>query len=156
MKSLAKAYSSWSDERKNFMILVIIALVGFAVFCFGFFMNNPGLPLGWLLGSVIELICYVTIVKGSSFILDGSGDSKRGLLGAAFGTLRLVLYAAGLVVGGFCTYSWGTVSNGYCNIWTVFGAYLPVLFVVIFATLLRNKKSEPENNASNENKEEKK
>ena len=139
-------YLKRSEEGKNFFILAAIAVLGLLVFVFGFFIDQPGLPLGWLLGSVIELFGYVTIVKGASFLL-GTGNSKKGYLMALFSALRLLLYASGLLLAALCTYYW---KNNILNLWTVFGAYVPMAPVVLitqFAKIKKNaaKPAEPEN-----------
>ena len=140
--SLAQRFSSLSEEKKNLFILGAIALLGALVLVFSFFIDNPGLFYGWLLGSAIEILCYVTIFLGARFLLSGDGEAtKGGLVGALFGTFRLLFYAGGLVLGGFATFVWGTPAHGYCNVFTVFAGYLPLLFVLLVTTYLSARKS---------------
>ena len=140
--SLAQRFSSLSEEKKNLFILGAIALLGALVLVFSFFIDNPGLFYGWLLGSAIEILCYVTIFFGARFLLSGDGEAtKGGLVGALFGTFRLLFYAGGLVLGGFATFVWGTPAHGYCNVFTVFAGYLPLLLVLLVTTYLSARKS---------------
>lgn len=142
LMSFASRYCSWSEEKQNLFILVMIGLAGCLVFFFSAFIDNIGLLLGWILGTVIEILCYVTIVAGSRFLLSGGkeGGSTMGLLGAGMGMFRLLFYAGGLVLGGFATYVWGTPSHGYCNLFTVFAGYMPLMIVLLVGTAVRLKK----------------
>ena len=142
MGKFSNSYKTWKDGTKNLFLLAMIALLGFLALLFGFFIGNPGLRLGWLLGSAIEIFAYVTIDRGSSFLLSPVADPKKGALGAFFGIFRMALYAAGLVLGGFATYRWGSMASSYCNVWTVFSGYLPMGFVLICTTFFRCKKEE--------------
>ena len=59
--SLKQRYSGLSDEGKTVFWLIIadvLVLVGLLPF---FFFSNMGLPLGWLLGAVIVLLCKGTV-----------------------------------------------------------------------------------------------
>ncbi len=153
--SLAKRFTSLSEEKKNLMILGGIALLGAFVLLFSLFIDNPGLLYGWLLGSAIEILCYVTIFLGARFLLSGDGEAtKGGLVGALFGAFRLLFYAGGLVLGGFATFVWGSPSHGYCNVFTVFAGYLPLLFVLLVTTFLSSRKGKAEKPATQEEKKE--
>lgn len=154
MGKFAKSYKTWKDGTKNLFLLAAIALIGFLALLFGFFIGNPGLPLGWLLGSAIEIFAYFTIDRGSSFLLSSDADPKKGALGAFFGVFRMALYAAGLVLGGFATYRWGSMASSYCNVWTVFAGYLPMGVVLICITFFRSKKGEDPASNKEENKNE--
>ncbi len=141
MKKLAERYNNWCDEEKNLFIFACIGVVGFLILLFGFFIDNPGLPIGWLLGTAIELVAYFTIWRGTAFLLDPQDkDGKRGYLMAVFALGRLFLYAGGLVLAAFCSFVWGTLAHGYCNLWTVFAGYMPEFIVLIFVTFFRLKK----------------
>ncbi len=141
MKTLAERYNGWKDEQKNLFILACIGIAGFLILLFGFFIDNPGLPIGWVLGTGIELIAYFTIYKGASYLLDPEDkNGKRGYLMAVFAMGRLLLYAGGLVLAAFCTFVWGSMAHGYCNLWTVFAGYMPEFIVLVIATMIRIKR----------------
>lgn len=139
--SFARNYSTWSDEKKNFFLLGMTCLLGCLILSFGFFLDNPGLVIGWLLGSAISAFCYATMVLSAKFLLSGDEkSSKFGYFGAVFGLFRLGFYAGGLVIGAFATFVWGSNAHGYCNLWTVFAGYLPLFVILIVTTLMSLKK----------------
>lgn len=157
--SLLRAYLKWSEEKRNFFLLGCVCLLGCLVLSFGFFVDNPGLVIGWILGSAISAFCYLTIVWGARFLLSGDEhQNKFGYLGAAFGIFRLAFYAGGLVLGGFATYVWGSSAHGYCNLWTVFAGYMPLFAILIITNLasLRQKAPKKEEVAKQDTSEEKK
>lgn len=138
-------YNNASEMKKNLFLLGIITAIGFAATFIFFFMNNPGVPFGWLFGSAIEIVCYITIVKGTSFLLDPNKlNPKRGLLAPLFMILRLALYAGGLVLAAFATYRWGSMASSYLNFWAVFAAYMPLPALLLFTTIYRLKKQQSE------------
>ena len=139
--SFSSAYAKWSDLKKNVFILCVIAFIGSLV-CIGFiFADNVGVLLGWLLGSAINLFSYITIAKGSSFILDpGDSRGRKAVLSSVFAILRLFLYAGGLVLAGFASFRWGTLSHGYCNLISLALAYMPTWIVLLIVTFVRGHK----------------
>ena len=143
MMSFAARYCSWSEEKQNLFLLAMIGLAGCLVLAFSAFIDNIGLLLGWILGTLIEIFCYITIVAGSRFLLSGNKESGSafGVLGAAMGMFRLLFYAGGLLLGGFATFVWGSLSHGYCNVFTVFAGYMPLMIVLLIGTAIRLKKN---------------
>jgi len=141
---LVEWYNKTSDTKKNLFLLGIVTLCGFAVTSIFFFLNNPGVPLGWLFGSIIELICYLSIVKGTAFMLDlNSLDRKKGYLAPLFMFMRLALYAGGLILAAFATFRWGSMSSSYLNFFAVFAGYMPMVVLLLIVTFGRLKKSAP-------------
>ena len=143
MASLKQKYETWSEAGKNIFILACIAVFG-ALVCLPFcFFDNIGVLFGWLLGSAVNVFAYVSIAKGASWLLGGK-SAKMGYLSALFALLRLALYAGGLVLAAFCSFRWGSLSHGYCNLVSLALAYMPMWIVLLIATLIRNKKAQPE------------
>ena len=141
---LTEWYNKTSDTKKNLFLLGLITFAGFAATFIFFFNNNPGVPLGWLLGSIIELICYLSIVKGTAFMLDPSSlDRKKGYLAPLFMFMRLGLYAGGLILAGFATFRWGSMSSSYLNFFAVFAGYMPMVVLLLIVTFGRLKKAKP-------------
>lgn len=127
------------DEHK--LALLVLCAVGIFVFlCLTpfFFFNNPGVPLGWLLGTAIEIFNFWSIIFSSSMIL-ATAEGKK-VKGVAFSTifvfLRLALWAGGLALGGLCTYKW---NNNWLNVWSVFAAYVPMTIAVAITFLSHGK-----------------
>ena len=145
--SLRQKYGKWSSFQQNLFILICVALVG-TLACAGFiFLDNVGVLLGWLLGSSINILSYVTIYKGSSFLLDPSArSSKLSYLASIFSILRIFLYAGALLLAGFATFRWGTISHGYCNFVSTALALMPTWIVVFITTInsVRAPKKQPE------------
>ena len=138
-------YSKTTETKKNLFLLGMVTLSGFIALSIFFFTGNPGVPLGWLFGSAIEIICYITIVKGASFMLDPNSLSrKKSLLVPLFVALRLSLYGGGLILSAFATFRWGSMSCSYLNIWSTFAAYLPLYVILSAATIYRLKKQQAE------------
>jgi hypothetical protein len=136
---MARFYAKLSETGKNVFILTTIAIIGFVLLTPFFLLGNAGLPLGWLLGSTIEVLCYLSIVFGSGLLTNTGG--KKGAVAAGlavlFYSLRLICYAGGLVLGGLCTFKW---KNDLLSVWTVFAGYLPLLFVLAVSAFVKSKK----------------
>ena len=56
-------------EKITLIALGTVYLVGIASFACFFFLDNPGYPLGWILGGGLSIACYLSIVYGSNAIL---------------------------------------------------------------------------------------
>ena len=140
----AERYHSWTEEKKNLFILVVIALVGVLVTAIFAFVDNIGVLLGWVLGSAINLICYVSLVKGTKALLSSDiQGAKGGLVMALLSIARLLLYAAGLVLAGFASFRWGSLTHGYCNLISLALAYMPTWITLLFTFFLRLKSDKP-------------
>jgi hypothetical protein len=136
---VAKFYSKLSENGKNVFILVAIALLGLVVLAPFFFFQNVGLGFGWILGSGIEILCYLSILWGAKIITDAQTKHPGTIaLAALFSILRLALYAGGLVLGAYYTYK---LKTNWLNVWTVFVAYLPLGFVLAITALINNNKA---------------
>lgn len=132
---LAERYKTWSDEGKNLFILICVALFGILVTIPFIFLDNVGILLGWLLGSAINIIAYITIIKGSRALLRQSGKAAGyAIFGFSF---RFLLYAAGLLLAAFCTFRWGSMAHGYCNIVSLALAYMPTWVTLVIVMLVR-------------------
>ena len=139
--SLKQRYLHWSEFQKNLFIMVAVAIVGALVCAIFVFLDNVGVLLGWLAGCAVNLIAYVTIAKGASFVLDQTDLSgKRGYLTALFGMFRFLLYAGVLVLAGFASFRWGTLEHGYLNLVSCALALMPNWVVLSIMTYSRLKK----------------
>lgn len=138
---MKERFANWSEFQKNLFILLAIALVGTLVSVIFIFLDNVGVLLGWLAGSAVNLIAYITIAKGAAFVLDQSDLSgKRGYLTAVFGMFRFLLYAGVLVLAGFASFRWGSLEHGYLNLVAVALALMPNWVVLLIMTYSRLKK----------------
>lgn len=137
--SFRNSYDSWSDFKKNLFILLVIVAVGALVTAGFIFVNNVGVLFGWLLGSAVNIIAYVTMEKGANFLLAGdeSESGKRGYLAIVFNLARLLLYAGALVLSAFASFKWGSLSHGYCNLISCALALMPTWITLLVVTFKR-------------------
>ena len=142
--SLAKRYLNWSQEGKTMFWLLVVDLAVFLALVPFFLLSNIGLPLGWLLGAVVVAICYLSVIKGTGFILqqasDANGRNKGMAMTMVFSLLRLLLIVGALVFAAFMTFK---VEGGYVNFFTCAAAYIPLILVIIVFNLTRRKKKKP-------------
>ena len=140
--SFKNRYENWSDFQKNLFILISIAILG-ALASIGFiFVDNIGVLFGWLLGSAINLFSYISLAKGTSYLLSPGSTPKQAYLSSVFAILRIFLYAAALLLSGFASFRWGTLAHGYCNLIACALALMPTWIVLLIVTFGRMKKGE--------------
>ncbi len=140
VNKLVEKYQSWSEMGKNLFLLVVVAIVGALISLIWVFLDNVGVLLGWLLGSAINIFAYFTMAKGASYLLSGEATSKQGLWAALWAILRVFLYAGALVLAGFCSFKWGSLSHGYCNLISTALGLLPTWVTLAVAMFVRNRK----------------
>lgn len=138
MKRLVEKYESWSEMGKNLFILIVIAIIGALISVIFLVIDNVGVLLGWLLGSAVNLIAYISIYKGSSYLLSTSQSSSKGYLAALWSLIRFLLYTGSLLLASFASFKWGSLSHGYCNLISTALALMPTWIVLVFATVIRN------------------
>lgn len=125
-------------EKITLIALGTVYLVGIASFACFFFLDNPGYPLGWILGGGLSIVCYISIVYGSNAILLGTQNKKFGTsFIVLFGLLRLILLGGALLLAGYYTYK---LNSNWLNLWTTFGGMIPLGVVTGVTGLLANKK----------------
>ena len=140
-------YVRASEEMKIFFWLCVVDVIGLFATLPLMLLSEPGYFFGWLLGSAVEAICYLTMIKGSGLILDFGkerGNRNKGIaLSAAFSIGRLLLIVGSLILSAFLTFK---IEGNAINFFTTAGAYLPLLVVAIVFTLIHNreKKAKPE------------
>jgi len=144
MKRFVEKYESWSEMGKNLFILIVVAVIGALISLVFLVADNVGVLLGWLLGSAVNILAYVSICKGSSRLLSTSGSAKQGYFAILWAFLRLFLYAGSLLLAGFASFKWGTLAHGYCNLIAVALALMPTWIVLVLSTLSRNRKTPKE------------
>lgn len=140
-------YMKLNRDKKVFFWLAVLAVVVYlALMPLYFFGLDKGYqyPNGWLLGSVIELISYVTLIKFTNSIT--MDTEKKNVPLILFSSLiRPLLYVAVLFVSGVCTFKseWFGGFDMF-SFWTSFAALLPmpaVIMICHFADASKDKKS---------------
>lgn len=142
MKRLVDKYYSWSEMGRNLFVLLCIAFFGALISLIWIFLDNIGVLLGWLLGSMVNIFAYVTMAKGASYLLGGDKASKQGYWVILWGILRFAFYAGALILAGFCSFKWGSLSHGYCNLISTALALMPTWVTLAVTTFLGNKRGE--------------
>lgn len=139
-------------NRKALFIMGIIAVLGFAGLSPLFFIHGAesnsypygAYPLGWLLGSVAELLAFLTLMRFSDslFAQKDPAHSLTSALAVGSAGLRILLYAAVLVVSGICTFKseWFGGFNAF-NFYTTAAGLLPMLAVVLITQFFELKHS---------------
>ncbi len=130
---LAERYNNLKIEHQNLAITVVISLLAFAGLCFLGLVGYIGVAFGFLMGSAIQIACYLSIIYGAGFLTnDASKPSSIGItLLFTFG--RMILYAGGLVLGALCTYRW---NFPWINVWGVFAGYMPLYIIILIHSLI--------------------
>jgi hypothetical protein len=143
---LSEKFVNWEEWKRNvfilsiFAVVVTIALLPFAL------LGNPGIAVGFLLGSVISVLAYLSIVYSSFAILRKDNDGKGMGLSVFFSFARMGLYAIGLVLGALATF---VFKNAWLNFWAIFAAYMPMpalIAVLHIIGLGKKKENAPEAN----------
>lgn len=139
--TLAERFNNWDEFRKNVFVLSAFAILVTALLLPFCFFNLPGVPFGFLVGSIVSLIAYLTIVKGSSLLLSGNGGAASAGLTVLFVTLRLALYGGILVLAAFCTFRW---NFAWLNFWGVFAGIVPMPILISVMEYLKRRKATKE------------
>ncbi len=141
--AIKERYNGLSDEGKILFWLILADLVVFLGMVPFFFFGLMGLPLGWLLGTAVELICYLTMLKGGSVIMDvatqKNGRNKGRVWAPVFAFIRFILMVGALVLTAFFTFK---MEGNYLNFFACAAGYLPLMLVSIVFTLLSKRKKD--------------
>lgn len=143
---MIKWFSKLNDEKKDIFILVSLGLIVFVCLCPLFLIDKGAWPLGWLLGSVIEVICYITILQLSAALTSSEVKTSNTVKSFVGSIGRFFLYAVGLVISAICTFKseWFGGFAGF-NFFAVALSYLPLPIVVMVNHLISNKRLAQEN-----------
>ncbi len=127
---MKKHFSEFTSVQRVCFLLGVLTVVVFAALLPFAFFDKPGLAFGWLVGNIISLLAYLSIVYGSKTLLS-QGNTKSLALGLTtlFSILRFLFYGVGLLLSALCTFYW---HNSWLNFWTVFAGYMgmPLLVVI--------------------------
>lgn len=161
MNKLIKRFLRLSAEGKSIVILAFLTIVPFlAMLPLFFFHAGDGYPLGayalgWLLGSATGLLAYASMTFGARAILR-KGDIPSGslLMAVGFNFVRILLYAAVLIVSGICTFQseWFGGFNAF-NFWTAFGGLIPLTVVSVLSNFIEVKVEKEDSGAPSPKKE---
>lgn len=149
VSNMMNFYSKLQRETKIFFWLAILALVVYlALMPLYFFGLDKGYqyPNGWLLGSIVSLFAYFTLIKMSNALtMENSKRSTPLVVLSSF--LRPLLYVLVLGVSGVCTFKpeWFGGFDMF-SFWTSFAALLPMPAVILIGHLINANKQKKNNN----------
>ena len=136
---LKERLSALDDSHLSLVLLSAVAIVVFVLSVPLFFLGFPGIPLGWLLGSGIEILNYWTMIRGAKIIL--TPENAKPVRGAVFmiitTLMRVALWVGGLALAGFYTFR---LESNWLNFWSTFAGYVPMTIVVVVSMIRKNKK----------------
>lgn len=126
-------YLKLNRDEKVFFWLAILALVVYlALMPLYFFGLDKGYqyPNGWLLGSIVELLSYITLIKMSNSL--ASSQNKNTALVVASSFIRPFLYVVVLGISGICTFKSEWLGGfDMFSFWTAFASLLPMPIVIL-------------------------
>lgn len=134
-------YLKLKEQEKILVWLLIFGVIGFVGLCPVFFFYQAkgySYPLGWLLGTIAEIIGWWSIMKMGDALLPESGDPKDRRNPILFVVLRFAIYFVVLVIAAICTFKseWFGGFDAF-SFWTTFVALLPAQII----TLVRSSKN---------------
>lgn len=141
---MVEKYLKLNDNQKTIFWLAIIGAVVFVGLCpLFFFYEIKGFtyPMGWLLGTLAEILSFWTIVKMSEAVIpeDANTDPKAFKI-IFYIALRFIIYIAVLTIAAICTFKpdWFGGFNMF-NFWTTFVGLLPIQ-IYLFVSRLKSKR----------------
>lgn len=128
-------YLKFNEQQKIMFWLIVIGIIGFVGLCPIFFFYEAkgySYPLGWLLGTIAEIIGWWSIMKMGDALLPESGDAKDSRNVLLYVVIRFAAYIAALVVAAICTFraEWFNGFDGF-NFWMAFGAVIPAQVIAL-------------------------
>ncbi len=131
------------DSKIFFWLVILDAVVYLALMPLYFFGLDKGYqyPNGWLLGSIVSLIAYVTLIKMSNGVV--SKDTTKNLpLVVLSSFLRPLLYVLVLLLSGICTFKPEWLGGfDMFSFWTAFVSLLPMNAIILVCHFLDSRKS---------------
>ena len=142
---LSEKFVNWEEWKRNVFILSVLAIVVTVALLPFALLGQPGIATGWLVGSMISVLAYLSIVYSSFAILRKDNDGKGMGLSVFFSFARMGLDAIGLVLGALTTF---VFKSPWLNFWAIFAGYLPMpglIAILHFIGLGKKKENASEN-----------
>lgn len=138
---MVKRYLKWDENQRAVFWMTILALVVFLGLLPLFFLGGDkgySFPLGWILGSVTEIVSFFSILHFSKTMFEENSSHKATIWSSLLaGGFRFFFYAAVLVVSAICTFrsSWFGGFDAF-NFYATFLALLPMPIIVMISHLV--------------------
>ena len=136
---MVEKYLKLNEHQRTLFWLIVIGVVGFIGLCpFFFFYQDKGYsyPMGWLLGTLAEILSFFTIIKMSEALLPTEEEpNPRPTKIILYVALRFLIYIAVLVIAAICT--WTNWFGGFdmFNFWMTFVGLLPIQVLLVIRGL---------------------
>ncbi len=154
---MANWFKKMSKNEKDLVCLVVFELFVFLCLCPLALINAGSWALGWLVGSIVTVFNFSTMIYNSNMLLDPESETKSSstMLGIFYSFLRVFLFAGVLIVAAICTYKseWFGGFRAF-NVFAVALSYLPLpilLFISHYISSSREIKNKEK--ASSEDKQ---
>jgi hypothetical protein len=138
MNSVKKNFSTDSNFKALWIMIAVAIVVFVGLSPLFFFSSSDGhslaaFPLGWLLGSAVEILAFLTMIHVSVSLLDSkNGNDAVAIKSVVYSLLRLFLWTIVLVFSAICTFKSEWIGGFYWfSFYTVAAASLPMLFIVL-------------------------
>lgn len=138
---MLERYLNLKFEHRNIVIMLAISIGVFCALTPLFLIEQGPYAMGWLLGSLLSVLCYISMYKGNEYLLSNSNDPKNGYLAVLFYGARFLIMGASLIISAICTFQSGWF-NGFnlFNFWTTAAGYLLLFVYIPIITLFDSKK----------------
>ncbi len=132
-------FAKMREWQLNLFVMGMLALfVAICLLPFAFF-GHPGLIYGWLAGSGVSLLAYLSIVFGAKTLLQPDGAKGVSLLlTVVFASVRFLMFAAVLIAAAYVTFY---LKSYDFNFWCVFASYLPMPAVLLTRAALNKREA---------------
>ena len=138
---MVEKYLKLNENQKTIFWLAIIGAVVFIGLCPLFFfyeIKGYSYPIGWVLGTLAEILSFWTIIKMSeAAIPQEKGADPKALNIVFYIALRFILYIVVLTVAAICTFTTWFGAFSLFNFWTTFAGLLPVQIYLFVRHLKR-------------------
>lgn len=114
-------------QKKLVIDTLIVDGIIFALLSIFFFFDLKQIPLGFLLGSVISILCHLILCFQANIITNPDLSAAKAMIPTFCYLLRFVLYGGGLLVAFLLQYYGHNIFAWY----SVFIAYMIIKLVII-------------------------
>ena len=125
-------YAKLTLLYKVTFVSFVAVLVAYLAMLFAYFVGNPDLPNGLLLGGGIGVVAYLAL----AFVEKRDKEKHRPVWTIIITILRYLFIAAAVTLSALSQFKWG---YKIFNLFTLVGGYLIPLLVYIVITLMERK-----------------
>jgi hypothetical protein len=141
---MSKWYQKLNANQRALLIMSVLGVLVFLGLIPCFFNGMLAVPLGWIFGTLIEILAFLTIMLMVKNMMSNKESGPSTQLVSIFSSgLRLLLYASALVLSGLSTfYPQWLGGFTYLNFYATAAALVPMLFIVFITQFFASKHPE--------------